>query len=78
MAKEIIEMLDNKEKLVNEKLKEIQTISKTLMNDELTLLDIVANEDQLENSCLELQELLKEIIQLREWQELERLESEIH
>jgi len=78
MAKEIIEMLDNKEKLVNEKLKEIQTISKILMNDELTLRDIVANEDQLKNSCLELQELLKEIIQLREWQELERLESENH
>lgn len=59
----------------NSILKWINNIVKTLEEDELSLGDLVAEEESLENRCYELQEKLKEVVSLRQWLDFEALEN---
>lgn len=66
-----LEKLQAKEKEVRDLLRWIDNISQNLIEGELTLQDIIAEEESLQNRCYELQEALKEIIDLRQWLDFE-------
>lgn len=67
--------LDVAIKEANDILDWINKIVKTLEEDELSLGDLVAEEESLENRCYELQEKLKEVVSLRQWLDFEALEN---
>jgi len=67
--------LDIAIKEANDILNWINNIVKTLEEDELSLGDLVAEEESLENRCYELQEKLKEVVSLRQWLDFEALEN---
>ena len=54
-------------------LSDIKNIVDNLINGELTLQDIIAEEESLKDRCLELQDTCKEIISLRQWLDFEYL-----
>ena len=68
--------LRNQEKQKTQLLKEITDICNSLSNDEVTLQDIVAYEESLENRCYELQELMKDIIRNRQWLDFLALDNQ--
>lgn len=66
-----LEELKQQENKAKDLLREIKNATEMLINDELTLQDIVALEEQLKDNCDELQETCKEIIHLRQWIDFE-------
>jgi len=60
------EKLNRSIKEANDILNWINNIVKTLEEDELSLGDLVAEEESLDNRCYELQEKLKEVVSLRQ------------
>ena len=65
--KKTLKELEQKEKESADLLKWINNIVENLKNGELTLTDIVAEEESLMNRCEELQQTCKDIISLRQW-----------
>lgn len=70
------EQLQAKAKQADELLKWINNIVENLKNGELTLSDIIAEEESLDNRCYELQECCKKIISLRQWLDFENIDSQ--
>ena len=68
--------LEEQVKKANQLVKEIENITDILINWELSLMDIIANEEQLQDRCLELQDLMKDIIKSRQWLDFLALESQ--
>lgn len=68
--------LKDQEKRASQLIKEIKDITDILINWELSLMDIIANEEQLQDRCQELQDLMKEIIKSRQWLDFLALESQ--
>ena len=68
--------LQEKAKQADDLLRYINNIVDNLKNGELTLQDIIAEEESLQNRCYELQETCKEIISLRQWLDFEDLENQ--
>ena len=68
--------LQEQEKKASQLVKEIESITDILMNWELSLMDIIANEEQLQDRCQELQDLMKDIIKSRQWLDFLALESQ--
>lgn len=68
--------LQEKAKQADDLLRYINNIVDNLKNGELTLQDIIAEEESLENRCFELQETCKEIISLRQWLDFEDLQNQ--
>ena len=68
--------LQEQEKKASQLVKEIESIADILMNWELSLMDIIANEEQLQDRCQELQDLMKDIIKSRQWLDFLALESQ--
>lgn len=58
-------------------VKWINAIVINLSDNELSLLDVEAEEESLDNRCYELKEKIKDIIKLRMWLGFEQLESEM-
>ena len=69
------EKLNRSIKEANDILNWINNIVKTLEEDELSLGDLVAEEESLDNRCYELQEKLKEVVSLRQELCFEALEN---
>lgn len=69
-----LEELKQKDKESNDLLKTINNIVDNLKNGELSLQDIIAEEESLYNRCYELQETCKKIISLRQWLDFLSLE----
>lgn len=67
--------LDIAIKEANSILRWINEIVKALEEDALSLGDIVAEQESLENRCYELQEKLKEVVSLRQWLDFEEFEN---
>ena len=65
--KKTLKELEQAERKSAELITDIKNIVDILTNEELTLTDIIANEEQLKNACLDLQDTAKEIIKLRQW-----------
>ena len=74
--KKTLKELEQKESESTDLLKWISAIVENLKNGELTLTDIVAEEESLMNRCEELQDTCKEIIKLRQWLDFLELESQ--
>ena len=74
--KKTLKELEQKKKQSNELLKDINNIVENLKNGELTLADIIAEEESLNNRCYELQETCKDIIKLRQWLDFISLENQ--
>lgn len=68
--------LKEQEKKASQLIEEIKDITDILMNWELTLMGIIANEEQLQDRCQELQDLMKDIIKSRQWLDFLALESQ--
>lgn len=73
---ETLKQLQAKEKEADDLLRYINNIVDNLKNGELTLTDIIAEEESLENHCYELQETCKEIISLRQWLDFEDIDNQ--
>ena len=69
--------LKKAKKEANSILSCIINIVHALEDDELSLVDLDAKEESLENRCYELQEKLKEVVQLRQLFELEELGKDL-
>lgn len=72
--KKTLEELKQKDKESNDLLKTINNIVDNLKNGELSLQDIIAEEESLYNRCSELQETCKDIVSLRQWLDFLSLE----
>lgn len=73
--KKTLEELEQKEKQSNDLLRWINNIVENLKNGELSLQDIIAEEESLYNRCEELQDTCKDIIKLRQWLDFLSLEQ---
>ena len=73
---ETLKQLQAKEKEADDLLRYINNIVDNLKNGELSLTDIIAEEESLENRCYELQETCKEIISLRQWLDFEDIDNQ--
>lgn len=75
--KEFLKELNLKEKETADLLRYINNTVNTLINDELTLTDIIAIEDDLKTDCIALIEICREIIDLRQILAFELAEKEL-
>lgn len=67
-----LEELEQATRKAKNLVKEIKDITEILSTWELTLMDIVANEEQLKDTCDQLQEEARRIISLRQWLDFEQ------
>ena len=74
--KKTLQELEQTERKSADLLKWIIAIVENLKNGELTLTDIVAEEESLMNRCEELQDTCKDIIKLRQWLDFLDLETQ--
>lgn len=71
------EALEQQTKRSQEQLQTISNIVDILTNWELSLQDIIANEEQLDNAMSELKETMNEIIKLRQWLDFENIDNRL-
>lgn len=71
-----LEELNEAKKKALDLVKWINAIVINISDNELSLLDVEAEEESLDNRCYELKEEIKKIVKLRMWLGFEQLESE--
>lgn len=72
-----LDEINQRKKEALDLVKWINAIVINLSDNELSLLDVEAEEESLDNRCYELKEKIKDIIKLRMWLGFEQLESEM-
>lgn len=70
-----LEEIAEKVKKLDDLIKDFQNVASILVKEELTMLDIVANEEDAKNITSEMLDTLKEIVSLRLWYDFESYEK---